>query len=488
MDQFDPSPRLTLLGLGPGSPELLTRQALAWLERAGEVYVRSPNHPALAALPREIKVFSLRELGVSGVHLTPQDVEQIAIRLTELAERPQGVAYAAAGDPLTEDAVSRAAASLARQRGLDVRILPGVSLAQAVAARIGADPVPAWTVVDALELSALHVPPFAPSAPALVVQLETVKSFRRLAACLRAIYPDDHPLQVVRAAGLSELTLSKLESARVRDALALYLPPLGAEASFEGFHQVVARLRAPDGCPWDREQTHLTLRRHLLEETYEALEAIDAGDPAALREELGDLLLQVVLHAQIAAESGEFNMTDVLRGIHTKIVRRHPHVFGAAQVDGVQGVLRNWEKLKEAERRANGEKEKSLLDGVPPVFPSLAQAQELQDRAARVGFDWPSVEGVEAKVDEELAELRAAKDAAAREAELGDLLFAVVNLARWHKIDAESALRKTNARFRQRFAYIEDDARRRGVATSTLSPDEMNALWEQAKHNETKSE
>lgn len=488
MDQLDLSPRLNLLGLGPGSPELLTHQALAWLERAGEVYVRSVNHPALAALPPHLNVLSLKGLGVSGTRLAPHDIERIALRLSELAQRPQGVTYAAPGDPLTEDAISRAAASLARQRGLDVRILPGVSLAQAVAARLGKDPAPAWTVVDALELSALHVPPFAPSAPVLIVQLDTVKGVRRLAACLRAVYPADHPLQMVRSTDLSEITLDKLESARVRDALALYLPPLGVEASFEGFHQVVARLRAPDGCPWDREQTHLTLRRHLLEETYEALEAIDAGDATALREELGDLLLQVVLHVQIAAESSEFNMTEVLRGIHTKIVRRHPHVFGATQVEGVQGVLRNWEKLKEAERRANGEKEKSLLDGVPPVFPSLAQAQELQDRAARVGFDWPSVEGVEAKVDEELAELRAAKDAAAREAELGDLLFAVVNLARWHKIDAESALRKTNARFRQRFAYIEDDARRRGVETSTLSPEEMNTLWDQAKHNETKKE
>jgi len=245
---------------------------------------------------------------------------------------------------------------------------------------------------------------------------------------------------------------------------------------------VVARLRAPDGCPWDREQTHLSLRPHLLEEAHEALEAIDQEDPASLREELGDLLLQIVLNAQIASENGEFNMADVLEGINRKIIHRHPHVFKDTQLDGVEGVLKNWEILKEAERKENGvDEEKGLLDGAPRSLPALSLAQEYQDRAARVGFDWPSIDPVLQKVHEELGEVDQASNEEELTHELGDLLFAVVNLVRWHKIDAESALRGMNRRFAKRFKYIEQQARKNGQKLSEMSLEEMDRFWEEAK-------
>ncbi|NUM48535.1 MAG: nucleoside triphosphate pyrophosphohydrolase, partial [Anaerolineales bacterium] len=250
---------------------------------------------------------------------------------------------------------------------------------------------------------------------------------------------------------------------------------------FESFQEVVARLRAPDGCPWDRKQTHHSLRPYLIEEAYEALDALDAEEPTKLAEEMGDLLFQIVIHAQIAAEEGEFTMADVVRGISTKLIRRHPHVFGDVKVDGVDGVLVNWEKLKAEERAAKGEGAKSILDGVPIAFPALAQSAAYQQRAARVGFDWPDVEGVFAKIAEELEEIRTAPDAVSRAGEIGDLLFVITHLANWYGVNPEDALRETNARFRGRFAHIENSARAQGRDVAQLSVEEMNVLWEEAK-------
>jgi tetrapyrrole methylase family protein/MazG family protein len=302
-----------------------------------------------------------------------------------------------------------------------------------------------------------------------------------------AHYPDEHPVKLVHGAGtdaelVEALPLYEIDRSPHTGLLtSLYVPPLAEYTSFESFQEVVARLRAPDGCPWDRKQTHHTLRPYLIEEAYEALDALDAEDPAKLAEEMGDLLFQIVIHAQIAAEDGEFTMADIVRGISTKLIRRHPHVFGDVKVEGVEGVLVNWEKLKAEERAAKGEEAKSLLDGVPKAFPALAQSAAYQQRAARVGFDWPDVEGVFAKIAEELEEIRTASDAAARATEIGDLLFVITHLANWYEVNPEDALRETNARFRQRFSHIENAARTQGREVSELSAEEMNVLWEEAK-------
>ncbi len=250
--------------------------------------------------------------------------------------------------------------------------------------------------------------------------------------------------------------------------------------SFDELIRVMAQLRAPEGCPWDREQSHRSLRPYLLEETYEALEAIDAEDWARLSDELGDVLLQVVFHAQLASERGDFDIEDVVAGIVAKLRRRHPHVFGTASVSGADEVVDRWEQIKRGE--AGCEDRNSALDGIPESLPALQRAHKLQRRAARAGFDWDDIAGPRAKIDEELAEVAAA-DAASVEHEIGDLLFAVVNYARFLGVEPESALRRANERFIQRFRSVERAA---GSAErlQAMSLDEMDELWEQAKTEE----
>ena len=246
---------------------------------------------------------------------------------------------------------------------------------------------------------------------------------------------------------------------------------------FETLVNIVARLRSPDGCPWDRKQTHTSLREHLLEEAYEVLEALDRREHAKLCEELGDLLLQIVLHAQIAAEAGDFELGDVVRGINTKLIHRHPHVFSSAEATSVDEVLVNWEVLKKMERG----RDVSMLDGIPKQMPALTYGQSLQRRVARVGFDWESDDGVMDKLVEEIGELKQADSQDEKVAEFGDLVFTLANIARRLGIDLESALRETNERFYQRFTYMEKLCRQRGLDLAQLSLTEKDALWEEAK-------
>jgi tetrapyrrole methylase family protein/MazG family protein len=266
----------------------------------------------------------------------------------------------------------------------------------------------------------------------------------------------------------------------------VYIPPLARPGSLATFGDVVARLRAPGGCPWDREQTHQTLRTHLLEETYEVLAALDEDNMRKLEEELGDLLLQIFLHAQIATDDGDFRLADSTATIIEKLIRRHPHVFGQTTVQDANEVLRNWEQIKreERERQEAGNTFRSMLAGVTTTLPALSRAMELQRRAARVGFDWPNAEPVLDKVAEEAGEVVGAPDADARAAEFGDLLFSLANLARWYDIDAESALRQANARFARRFETIERYAHERGLKLEEMTLEQMDALWNQAKDTE----
>ena len=240
---------------------------------------------------------------------------------------------------------------------------------------------------------------------------------------------------------------------------------------------IIARLRAPDGCPWDRKQTHTSLRENLLTECYEALAALDEGDADKLGEELGDLLLQIVLHAQIASEAGEFELGDVIRSINTKLIHRHPHVFGTTRARDASEVMVNWEALKREER----EDDTSMLAGVPRQMPALGYSLEVQKRVARVGFDWEDIEGVIDKLTEEVAEFKQTGSQEQRAQEFGDLLFTLVNIGRRLGVDSEAALRGANERFYRRFAGMEELCRQRGVSLDELSFDEQNALWEEAK-------
>ena len=335
-------------------------------------------------------------------------------------------------------------------------------------------------LLEAQTLTSAHVPPYPPDMPVLFLHVTSKEITLQLKKVLLTTYPEEHVVFTVDRGKKKEERLKEFLGDEFGAEVCWYVPALGEGTSFESFVEIVAHLRAPDGCPWDKEQTHESLRKHLLEESYEAIAAIDSGDFNSMREEFGDLLLQAVLQSQIANDEGQFNINQVIHGIHSKIVRRHPHVFGDLKLDGVEGVLANWEKLKEKER---GKKEdgKGLLDGVPLALPALSQAQEYQDRAARVGFDWPEVEGVLDKIKEEIEEIKNAETNFELASEIGDLLFAMVNLARWKKVDAESVLRGTNAKFKKRFAYVEQGAKKKGRNLSDLTLGEMDVLWNEAK-------
>ncbi len=378
--------------------------------------------------------------------------------------------------------------------------------------RWGFDPAVGLQVIAG---EALTASPLEPSRPVLIVPASRVRATvdgpsvvplagrhghaADPAAVLRRLYPADHPVgRIGQPDGTSVGTLdpSSLDGP-------LYLAPVAPETALAGpwaMPWISARLREPDGCPWDQEQTHESLRNHLLEEAYEVYDALEAGATPELAGELGDLLLQVVLHAQLAAEEGVFDMTDVWAAIASKIVRRHPHVFGEAEARTASDVNRQWERIKAGERAeaaaadgASGDAPaapKSALDGISRSLPALAASQEMQERAANLGYDWPSIDGVLDKVIEETEELRGAAeagDSASWAEEFGDLLFVLVNVARKQGVDAEVAMRAANAKFRRRFGSVERQAAAQGVALRDLDFPALDALWDAAKAEERTS-
>lgn len=336
------------------------------------------------------------------------------------------------------------------------------------------------TLLDGAEFTLRHYPPTPPDVDTLILNIDSIEMAEQARIVLLAVYAGSHKVSAVGNAGVTETSLDEFGGAGFSYPISLFIPSLGEGTSFEAFAEIVAHLRAPDGCPWDKEQTHQTLRKHLMEESYETLSAMDANDIDGMREEFGDLLLQIVLNSYIAYQDREFSFTEVTKHIYDKIMRRHPHVFGDVQLDGVDGVLQNWEKLKEQERGRKNE-DKGILDGVPAALPALNQAQEYQDRAARVGFDWPEIEDVLDKVREEIEEVKTAENPEQVKAELGDLFFVLVNLARWREVDAESALREANLKFKRRFAFVEKSAKGQGRNLSDMTLEEMDSFWNEAK-------
>jgi tetrapyrrole methylase family protein/MazG family protein len=337
-------------------------------------------------------------------------------------------------------------------------------------------------MADAIEISMRETPGFPPSGPALIAQIYDRDVAAEVKLTLMAAYPDEHPVHLVHGAGTAEEVVEDLplhaidKSPHLGLLSSLYVEPLSDQASFEAFQEVIARLRSPEGCPWDREQTHLSLRPFLLEEAYEALDALDREDMGDLAEELGDLLLQIVLHAQIATENGDFNIHHVLEGIATKLIRRHPHVFSEVDVSGVAGVIRNWEQIKAAERQAHGMPEKNgLLDGVPTALPALSQAEQIIERVGRVGFDHLSAQGTPETI---IGMLAAIGSEGVNKSSLGDVLLAVTAMAHQAGVDAESALREALGRFRARFGEIEADALDAGEALMDLSAEELSRRWD----------
>lgn len=299
---------------------------------------------------------------------------------------------------------------------------------------------------------------------------------KKLIERLSAVYPADHPVSLLHglltdSASATETTIAGIENATFE---ALYIPaldPLEDVRRFDGlFHIVVERLNAPDGCPWDNEQTHESLRRYLIEEAYELIEAIDDNDPASIAEELGDVLLQILMHAAVANRSGEFSFGDITEAISRKMIQRHPHVFAGER------YRPNWEEMKK-----NEHPDQSVLDGVPPGLPALAQSQSIQSRARKAGFDWPDIEGPLDKLAEELGEFARAETDNEREDEFGDIIFVVANIADHLGIDAEQALRLANRKFRRRFMRLEELAAEDDIDVRTAGLEVLNQLWDQAK-------
>jgi len=477
---------ITIVGLGPGNPAHLTREAWELLSQADKVYLRTARHPTVASLPPHLILHSFDQL-----YETLPDFgsvyETIAEQIIALGRRPQGVIYAVPGHPMIGESSVQRILARAKQENLAVQLVEGLGFVEPALSVLGLDALAGLQLADATDLAAAHHPPLDPDRPALIGQLYGQRLASDVKLTLMNAYPDDHPVTLVRAAGTAGGTVTtcplyELDRGPNLDHLtALYVPPLAHPGGLPAFQETVARLRAPDGCPWDREQTHQTLRNNLLEEAYEVLAAIDADDADELCQELGDLLMQIAMHAQIATEAGEFKFADVISRIDAKLKRRHPHVFGSVVVQGTQDVLRNWEAIKADERAEEGGAYRSRLDGVPAILPALARAQEIGDRVARTGFDWPDIEGVLAKLSEEIAELHAAEDAERREQEMGDLFFTLVNVARWLKVDAESALRSACDRFASRYAEMERAARAQGLELADLPLADQDALWEQAK-------
>jgi tetrapyrrole methylase family protein/MazG family protein len=251
-------------------------------------------------------------------------------------------------------------------------------------------------------------------------------------------------------------------------------------SKFDALREIIARLRAPDGCPWDRKQTHASLRESFLQECYEVLESLDEGNALKLREEMGDLLLHIVLQAQIAEEAGEFKIEDVIKEINEKLIYRHPHVFSAAKVKDAEEVLHNWQELKQTEKAKKG-KSDSLLASVPKSLPALNYSQEIQHRAAQVGFDWENDQGVVEKLVEEIGEFQRAANKKEKIEEIGDILFTMANIAGRQGIELETALRQANQKFVKRFNYMEAACKKRGIKIGDLAFDEQNALWDEAK-------
>ncbi|MDD4334074.1 MAG: nucleoside triphosphate pyrophosphohydrolase [Desulfotomaculaceae bacterium] len=488
--------KITVAGLGPGAPGGITLSVWESLKSSPRILLRTGIHPVVEWLRQERIAFTTFDY----IYEAESDFQKVYNRIAAevLAESQKGeVLYAVPGHPLVAEESVRLIIAMAEKNGINVEILPAVSFLDALFAALRFDPVAGLQIVDGLRLD--QKPPLA-GLPAVITQVYSRLVASDIKISLLDIYPPEHQVTVVRGAGIpgeekiETRPLFELDRLSWLDHLtSLYVPALdktlaGEQAGqpcrypLDPLVEILARLRGKDGCPWDREQDRRSLRRYLIEETYEVLEAIDEKDTYKICEELGDLLLQIVFNAQIAAENQDFDMNSVVAGISEKMIRRHPHVFGGVNVQDSSEVLVNWEKIK-AEERA-GDQPASILAGVPKCFPALLKAAKLQEKAAGAGFDWPDYRGALEKVREEMNELEAViitREPVKIEDELGDVLFSIVNLARLLGVEPEAALTGTSVKFTRRFNHVEKMARLSGRKLFSFSLPELDKWWEDAK-------
>jgi tetrapyrrole methylase family protein/MazG family protein len=466
-------PTVVVVGLGPAGPDLLTVAARAALERVPRRFLRTARHPAAVAAPGAASFDGVYE----GAATLEEVYGAIVDALAEAAADEGEVLYAVPGSPLVAERTVELLLAGAAGEGVDVDVVPGLSFLDLAWARLRVDPVAAGVrLVDGHRFA---VEAAGERGPLVVAQCDSPAVLSDVKLAVEGEPPEE--VVVLHHLGLPDESVRSVAWAdldrevRPDHLTSLYVPSLAAPVAAEvaRFAELVRTLR--ERCPWDREQTHETLTRHLLEETYEVLEAIQGldGDGGGagydhLEEELGDLLFQVVFHATLAAEEGAFTLADVARRVHDKLVGRHPHVFGDVQAETAGQVMRNWERIKQAEKGAT-----SLMDGIAADLPSLLYAHKVQRKAASAGVDWESVDEGYGLLGGLVARVRAGAGGGGGTAAVGDLLFAVVGLARHLGVDPESALRASAARFRARFEAVERQAAERGA--------EVRTFWERGE-------
>ncbi|QKI80652.1 nucleoside triphosphate pyrophosphohydrolase [Kroppenstedtia eburnea] len=483
--------KITVVGLGPGDEDGLSLGVFRLLTQAEDLWLRTGRHPVVSWLEEEGISYRTFDSVYEKHTDFPSVYREIADELLVRA-REGNVVYAVPGHPMVAEKTVEILRLEGSEQGVPVEVKGGASFLDAVFTCVGVDPVDGFLLLDGTALEAGEV---NPRVHQLITQVYDRMIASEVKLTLMEVYPDDTPVTVVTAAGVpgqervEQVPLYLLDrKERFGNLSTVYIPPSSnpdvLHRQFSTLVEIIAHLRAPEGCPWDRKQTHESLRPYLLEESYEFLEAVAEGDPEGMADELGDVLLQVLLHAQIASETGEFAIGDVVKNLADKLIRRHPHVFGEESVEDETDVKRKWEEIKARER---GEEEKSLLEGIPGEFPALARALKLQRKAAGVGFDWDSTEGVRDKIEEELAEVFTASPAE-REEEVGDLFFTIVALARFFQVDPEQALLGACRKFVRRFHHLEAEARRRGRPVKDFPLTQLDAWWEQAKEAERRGQ
>ncbi|HEY0829266.1 MAG TPA: nucleoside triphosphate pyrophosphohydrolase [Bacilli bacterium] len=517
--------KITVIGLGSGDEDQLTLGTWKKLQSAKRIYLRTEKHPVVDMLRSNNAAYETFDDLYDENGTFSEVYEAIAAKLIELAltqyevsgefayGRSEGssndgngeqlhnsseeIFYAVPGHPMVAEKTVQLLRRDCPLNKIELHIMGGESFLDQAFTRFGFDPIEGFQLLDASDMPTASI---QPRLHTLVAQVYDTFTASDVKLSLMEVYPDDYPVVVGHALGVKGLEqirtvpLYELDRIEGYGNLSLIWIPRTEQLewlnrSFGRLQEIVHILRSPGGCPWDREQTHLSLRKNAIEELYEVLETIDDDDPQAMCEELGDLLLQVMLHAQIEDEAGTFNVYDVIQGLNEKLIRRHPHVFADADAGNAEEALVKWQEMKDAEKKAKGNdsESQSILAGVPRDLPGLMKAYKIQKKAASVGFDWESTEDVFHKLEEELAELKEAVQSFGKEEqkdELGDVIFGAVNLARFLNLDPEEALASTNRKFFHRFEYIEEKLRLKGRTFDQTSLIEMEEWWNEAKLTE----
>ncbi|ANB61533.1 bifunctional methyltransferase/pyrophosphohydrolase YabN [Anoxybacteroides amylolyticum] len=473
-----------ILGLGAGDVDQLPLGVYRKLKDASPLFLRTQEHPAVQMLVEEGISFTSFDYVYEQFATFEQVYEAIVETLLEHV-RAGDVFYAVPGHPLVAEKTVQLLLEAEKQGRCRVKIEGGQSFLDALFTALRIDPVEGFQLVDA---TSFRREDWQPTNHLIFCQVYDAFIASDVKLSLMEQLPDDYPVYIVTAAGsaeekIVEIPLYELDRVTTLNNLtSVYVPPVKDEAMlyhrFDTLRRVIATLRGPNGCPWDRKQTHESLKKYLLEETYELFEAIDEQDDDNIIEELGDVLLQVMLHAQIGEDDGIFSIDDVIKAITEKMIHRHPHVFGDVSVQDADEVVQNWQRLKEKEKK---ERAVSLLDDVPKSLPNLLKAYEFQAKAAKVGFDWDDVRPMWDKVKEEMNEFQREHSSQKRLEEFGDILFALVNVARYYNINPEEALHRTNTKFYRRFSYMEEQVKNRGLRMEELSLEQLDYFWEEAK-------